>query len=404
MVDRRAEQAAASSALDDHADVRGHPVELDRELERLRAELRRREQELAIIVDNAPIGMSIVDAGDHMTRVNDALCRFLGRTEAELLERTWKELTHPDDLAIGATEIAELFAGERSSLSVEKRYLRGDGEAVWAQVNVALLRDEAGTPLYRVTQHVDITDRKERELRLERIAAAERAVAEELRRLHDLKSAVLDAVSHELRTPLTVIRGMAETLQTLHGHLEPPVRLELEDALVGQTRRLSDLLDDLLELERLGRGGSSLEIEVVDVTEVVRGTIANSAVAARTQLEAPTPLLVRTDERRIRLILDNLLNNAEKYAPLAPVTVRLTTLAEGGLRLDVIDQGPGIAPAEREAVFEPFHRATADHPRPGTGIGLSLVARFAALHGGGAWVEDSPIGTHLVVTLPEPPR
>jgi signal transduction histidine kinase len=123
---------------------------------------------------------------------------------------------------------------------VEKRYLRADGAVVWAQVNAALLRDETGAPIHRVTQQVDITARKERERNLERAAAAEREVAAQLRRLDEITSAFLDAVSHELRTPLTVILGMAETLQQRRDRLQPPER---------------DQLEDLLELERLGRGG-----------------------------------------------------------------------------------------------------------------------------------------------------
>ena len=139
----------------------------------------------------------------------------------------------------------------------------------------------------------------------------------------------------------------------------------------------------------------------MDATAVVRCAIAASSGADHIRLQAPSALVVRSDERRIRLALENLLGNAEKYAPQAPVTVRLSRLPAGGLRIEVIDQGPGIPLSERKRVFEPFHRATPNHPRPGTGIGLSLVARFATLHGGDAWIEDSATGAHLVITLPE---
>lgn len=371
------------------------------EVDRLRAELHLREQELAITTDQSPIGLSVVDDADRMIRVNDALCRFLGYREEELLIRNWKELTHPDDLSVGAREIAELFAGRRSTFSVEKRYLTADGQTVWAQVNVALLRDETGAPMHRVTQHVDITARKERELHLEQNSAAEHQVAAELRRLDRIKSALLEAVSHELRTPLTVILGMAETLQQFRDRLQPPERDKLEDALVDHTIRLNALLEDLLELERLGRGGNTVAVELVDAAELVASVLLSSAVANRARLEAPATLLVHTEGRRLRLIVDNLLCNVAKYAPLGPVSVRLTALPDGGLRLDVVDQGPGIPREAHRAVFEPFHRAAPHHPKPGTGIGLSLVARFAMLHGGEAWVEDTEVGAHIVVTLPD---
>jgi len=373
------------------------------EVERLRAQLRLSERQLEVSFDHAPIGMSLVDHEDRMVRVNAAMCRLLGRTEGELLTCSWKEMTHPDDLRIGAQEIQELFAGQRDSFAVEKRYLRGDGRVVWVQVNVALIRDDDGTPLFRLTQHVDLDDAKERERQLERVAEAERASAEELRRLDEIKNAFLDAVSHELRTPVTVVCGMAETLQRLRGALQPTERARLEDSLTEQSRRLARLLDDLLDVGRLHQGKGMLAAEHVDVVPLVREVIDASSGRSRTCLDAPPSLEVRTDPKRLTVIVDNLLNNADKYAPSSPVTVRLSARAPGGLCLEVIDHGPGIDADERERVFEPFYRGVLDHPQPGTGIGLSLVARFAALHGGDAWIEDTDWGTHVVVTLPKLP-
>ncbi len=373
------------------------------EIEILRERLRRCEQQLAAIMDNAPIGMSVVDNDDRMVRVNAALGRFLDYSETDLKGRTWKSLTHPDDLTVGGPEIAALFSGERSSFSVEKRYIRSDGQAVWAEVNVALLRDEDGAPLFRVTQHVDIDERKQREQHLEEVADAERAVADELRRLDEIKNDFLDAVSHELRTPLTVIRGIADTLQLLRTELETSDRIRLEDAVASQAHRLTDLLEGLMELKRLSHGVGTVDPEAVDAVAVIRDVLEGSPVAPRARLTAPAELVLRTDRHRLQMIVGNLLSNVQKYAPDGPVTVEATRLAGGGLRLDVIDHGPGIPAADRQAVFDPFHRAALHHPSPGTGIGLSLVSRFAALHGGEAWVEDAEVGAHIAVTLPDLP-
>lgn len=286
---------------------------------------------------------------------------------------------------------------------MEKRYLRADGTPVWAQVNIALLRDAVGTPLFRMTQWVDVSDRKEHEQHLREVAAAERAVAEELRRLDDIKNNFLDAVSHELRTPLTVICGIGDTLQQRRTQLEAADRIRLEDAIVGQAHRLSELLEGLMELKRPANGQGLPETEPVDVVTTIRHVVEASPVADRVLLSAPDELVMRTDRQRLALIVRNLLSNIAKYAPDGPVMVRITPLEGGGLRLDVIDDGPGIPAGEREAVFKPFHRSAFHHPAPGTGIGLSLVARFADLHGGQAWVEDTDTGAHLAVTLPDPP-
>lgn len=373
------------------------------ELEDLRARLRLCEQQLAISMDRAPIGMAIVDAEDRLIQVNEALCRFLGYARSDLLRHSWRDLTHPDDLSVGAQEIASLFAGERSSFAVEKRYLRADGQHIWAEVNIALLRDDAGTPLFRVTQWVDISDRKDHEQHLRKVADAERAVAEELRRLDDVRNNFLDAVSHELRTPLTVILGISDTLQQRRTQLEVADRIRLEDAIVGQAHRLSELLEGLMELQRPGDGEGLRDTEPVDTVAAIRHVVAASPVADRVRLSAPAELVLRTDPHRLALIMRNLLSNVEKYAPVGSVTVRIAPLDGGGLRLDVIDEGPGIPAGEREAVFTPFHRCALQHHAPGTGIGLSLVARFAHLHGGAAWVEDTDAGAHIAVTLPDRP-
>lgn len=374
------------------------------EVEELRRRLLLCEQQLAISMDHAPIGMTVVDNDNRMVKVNAALCRFLGYSEAELLGCDWRDLTHPDDVTIGATELAELFAGERSAFAVEKRYVRADGRPVWAQVNVSLLRDPDGAPLFRLIQQVDIDARKEREQHLLQVADAQQATVTELQRLDEMKSVFLDAISHELRTPLTVIRGAAETLQSLGSDLEPEVRSGLQDGLVSHARRLGELVEDLTEVKRLNDGMAVFAPEPVEVADVLLGVVHASPVGSRTQLEAATDLVVQTDRRYLELIVRNLLSNVDKYAPTGPVTVRATPLPGGGLRLDVIDRGPGIPPGDRHAVFEPFYRAGIAHPHPGTGIGLSLVGRSAALHGGHAWLEDTDQGTHVAVTLPVLPR
>lgn len=374
------------------------------EVEELRRRLQLCEQQLAISMDHAPIGMSIVDNDNRMVRVNTALCRFLGYTEQELLDRDWHDLTHPDDVAIGAREIAALFAGERAAFSVEKRYIRADGRPVWAQVNVSLLRDPDGVPLFRLTQHVDIDARKQQEQHLSELAGAQQAVATELRRVAELKSVFLDAISHELRTPLTVIRGAAETLQARRSDLEPSVRQRLEDGLVSHADRLGELVEEVTELRRFNDHTVAFTPEPIDVADVLGRVVDASPVGSRTQLMVAPDLLVHSDPRYLELIARNLLSNIDKYAPAGPVSVRAAPLSGGGLRLDVIDEGPGIHAEDRQGVFEPFYRAAPDHPRPGTGIGLSLVARTAALHDGNAWLEETDRGTHVAVTLPDLPQ
>ncbi len=245
----------------------------------------------------------------------------------------------------------------------------------------------------------DVTDRVEHQRRLERIAAIERANADRYRQLDETKTAFLTAVSHELRTPLTVVRGLAETLVRLRTELDDRVRAHLEDGLLHHSQRLTSLLDELLDIDRLSRGTLQTERQEVDLAALVRATVAASPVGHRCHLQVPEQELAWVDAVQFEHLLANLLSNVEKYAPEGAVEVTLAAPAPDRLCLRVADHGPGIPASERARVFEPFVRLHDEHPQPGTGVGLTLVAEFARLHDGRAWIEGEG-GTTVVVDLP----
>ena len=247
----------------------------------------------------------------------------------------------------------------------------------------------------------DVTEQVERERTLEQAAAAEREVTAQLRSLDRTKNAFLSAVSHELRTPLTVIRGMAETLQRTRNQLEAGTRDRLEDALVGHSTELARLLDELLQVDRLARGQLVANPATFDLVALARSTLHQHHDPTTAQLVAPATLAVHLDPVQVESLLANLLINARKYAPDSPVHLRLERHAAAGATITVRDEGPGIPAAHLDRVFEPFVRLAESHPRPGTGVGLTLVAEFARLHGGRAYAVDTcGHGTEVVVELP----
>jgi signal transduction histidine kinase len=241
-----------------------------------------------------------------------------------------------------------------------------------------------------------------------RVAAlyhAEREAAEALRAMDEIKNTFLSAVSHELRTPLTSVFGFAVTLQDRAPELDPVSRDMLEH-LVAEARNLDMLLDDLLDLDRLTRGRVALRAHETDVAALARQVAG--AVSAREDrtidVDADEAVAV-VDERKVERIVENLLNNATKYAP-PPATIRVLVRSEGdAVLISVDDAGPGVPVELRGAIFEPFRRgATASSHSPGTGIGLSLVERFTKLHGGRVWVQDSGGGgASFRVMLPRTP-
>lgn len=361
------------------------------------------EERFRVAMADAPIGMAIVGPDQRLLQVNAALCELLGRTEEELLQLTTRDVTHPDDVDVDAA-LADSPEPARSELpgGVQKRYTRPDGTIVWGLLKSSVITAAEGTPRYTIAQVVDITSRVEQEDALRRRAADEHLVADRLRELDQVKNTFLTAVSHELRTPLTVVRGMAATLRRLGPGIDPSTRDTLQLALERQADQLGDLLDELFDVDRLARGTLTSQRRDLEVVQVVRRVIATCEACSSATLHAPDELWTVADETQIERIVINLLENAAKYAPGSHVDVRLSPHGEQGLRIAVIDDGPGIPPAERDRVFEAFHRGNADDPRPGTGIGLALVSEFARLHGGHAWAEPSDHGAHLVVEIPSP--
>lgn len=352
-----------------------------------------------IAMADAPIGMAVIGLDHRLLQVNDALCRFLGRTEKELLECTTLDLTHPDDidadLASGQGPL-----GDSCPEGVEKRYVRPDGSIVWGLLKVSPVHDSDGDIRYVIGQVVDITDRVAREQQLRRTAEAEHHIANQLRDLDRVKNTFLTAVSHELRTPLTVLRGMAATLRRVGGTVDGDTRDNLELALERHAEQLSHLLDELLDVDRLARGTYRTSQEEFELGELVAEVVAASVGAHRIRVQASGELRATADPVQVRRIVSNLLDNAEKYAPQGSVEVRLQEVGRGGFRIEVLDEGPGIPEEERGRIFEAFHRGDPEHPRPGTGVGLALVAEFARLHHGSAWAEPMTGGAHLVVEVP----
>lgn len=361
--------------------------------ERERALDRRVRATLESITD----GCYALDGRWRFTFLNRTAERLVDRRRAELLgRRVWDEFPE----AVG-TAVEEAYRRARETGEVQRldRYHFPPLQR-WYEI-AAHPWDDGLTVFFH-----DVTDQVLRERDLEAAVDDERATAERLRDLDRAKNAFLSAVSHELRTPLTVVRGMAHTLRDRGGELDDAVRERLTDALASNADRLDRLLADLLDVDRLTHGRDACRRERVDVVglvhDVATAAVREGIVTQEPLVSAPATLVAEVDPVQLERMLHNLLENAGKYAPGATVEVRL--LARGtGVRLEVVDDGPGIPDGELERIFEPFHRVASDAQRPGTGVGLALVATFAELHGGRAWAERRPGGgATLVVELPGP--
>jgi PAS domain S-box-containing protein len=275
------------------------------------------------------------------------------------------------------------------------------GSTRWIRDLVHVIRGRGGAPTILRGLMVDITERKraERALRASERKYSdafkrEREAAQRLRMLDDMKNTFLEAVSHDLRTPLTSILGSALTLERSKLDLPPADALDMVARIAANARKLERLLSDLLDLDRLQRGIVSPKRRATDLEEFVRRAVHEMDTQGRRVEVDVQPGTVQIDQAKTERILENLLSNSIRHTPEdAGIWVRARP-HEGGVSFVVEDDGPGVPPELREAIFEPFRQVPGSSSvhAPGVGIGLSLVRRFSELQGGNAWAEERPGG------------
>jgi two-component system sensor histidine kinase GlrK len=228
----------------------------------------------------------------------------------------------------------------------------------------------------------------------------------ELLDIEEQKNRFLRQVSHELKTPLTALREGAELLsEEAVGKLTPEQR-EIAEILRHNSVELQKLIEDLLSFGQSQFRKVTVDLEPVDMRQIVERVAADQRLAMRARgisLDCSVEdVMLSADPEKLRVVVDNLLSNAVKFSPEGGKVCVVAGLFAGSLRLEVIDEGPGIDRAERERIFDPFYqgRASGAGPVRGTGIGLSVVKEYVFAHGGSVEVVDSPRGAHFRVRLP----
>ena len=211
------------------------------------------------------------------------------------------------------------------------------------------------------------------------------------------------SVSHELRTPLTNIQLFAETLLLDRARTLDEQRSALE-TITRETRRLVHMVENVLAFSRVGRPALALVRRPERVDQLIRDVLASFDPLLRSheivvELTFEGPEIADVDGDAVRRILVNLLDNAVRYGPEGQ-TLRIAAInRSSSLELVIEDEGPGVPPADRERVWEPFERGSTTVDS-GTGIGLAVVRQLVRLHGGDARVTEGRRGARFVVTLP----
>jgi PAS domain S-box-containing protein len=362
---------------------------------RTERQLREAEAKYRSLVEGLPAVVYIAEFGKDAAwqYISPRIESILGFSPDEWTDQAdlWRERIVPEDRERALDAELRLLNGE-PRMACEYRIVGKDGEVIWIHEEAEALEDETGKPVSLQGVMYDVTEQKQAEAQLVKALDAEKEAATRLRALHEMQNSFLQAVSHDLRTPLTSILGCALTLEGSLGREQ--ISREDEHDLVGRiaanARKLHRLLTNLLDLDRMSRGIVAPNRADVDVT-LILARVLQETTSDNHPIELTTTHAVpgNVDAAQVERIVENLVANAIRYTPAdTPIWVGATEHASGVL-ITVEDAGPGVPEEIRAAIFEPFRQGNeVVRHNPGVGIGLSLVTRFAELHGGRAWVED----------------
>ena len=354
--------------------------------------LQQSESRFRVIFDQAAAGVNLVSLDGQFLRVNRRYCEITGYSEEELLRLRFRDITHPDDMADDRERARRLLDGETDTASVDKRYIRKDGSAVWVHTTSSLLRSASGEALHFVSLVEDITERKraeEEKVKLE----------EQLRHAQKMESLgrLAGGVAHDFNNHLTVITGYCDMLLM---RLEPgdPQRAEVEEIRAAGDRAAT-LTQQLLAFSRRQIAEPkplNLNDVISEGGKMLRRLIGED-IEIETRLDTAAGVVI-ADRGQMNQVLMNLVINARDAMPsggkiviettnadFTPGSAELPKDATAGayVALYLSDTGVGMDPETLQHIFEPFF--TTKGAGIGTGLGLSTV--YGIVQQSHGWVQ-----------------
>src|SRR2546425_3412995 len=358
------------------------------ELQEARRQIEASGRKLALFAERSPIAVLELDADGVVQDVNQAAELLFGYAADELIGHSVKRLVQPKHHGDFERDWASLMTTRAPLAGVKVRNPRRDGIDVVCEWTVTPLVNADGQLLSVIAQGRDITAQLE----------AER-----------MKKEFTSTLSHELRTPLTSIIGSLQLINAgVLGEIPKDVT-ELTEVAERNGQRLLDLINDILDIEKIESGKLKLMPEVIRVDELVREAILlNKGFGDRFKVryQARGELLTRevtADRKRLLQVMTNLLSNAAKFSPEGEVVEISTEEAPAGLRVGVHDRGPGIPEAFRARIFGRFNQAdsTTSRQKGGTGLGLAICKRLIEMmHGHIGFLDRDGGGTTFWFDLP----
>ena len=350
------------------------------ELLNARREVEASGRKLTLFAERAPIAVLEFDANATVLEMNPAAENLFGYAIGELIGRNGLQMLFPvDEFGVNDSWWRDFVSGVRPATLDRLRCVRRDGLEIMCEFTFTPLVNDDGDVISIIAQGRDITQ----ELEAER-----------------LKKEFTSTLSHELRTPLTSIIGSLQLINSgVLGDVEKDVA-DLTTIAERNGQRLLDLINDLLDIEKIESGKFELSPETVSLDSLVRDTLVlNKSFAdrynVRLAMEEQLPLVkVEADPKRLVQVATNLLSNAAKFSPEGGTVDVTLTLTGDRVRIGIHDRGPGIPEGFRSRIFSRFAQAdsTATRQKGGTGLGLAICKRLIELMHGSIGFEDRPGG------------
>jgi len=366
---------AYGKLTDDYSVLNQHLEHQLVELEEARRQVEASGRKLALFAERAPIAVLELDEKGLVTQVNPAAELLFGYAAGELLGGSVKRIVGTEFHAGFDSQWAEIIASREPVAAIKIRNPRRDGQDLICEWAVTPLVNPEGTIVSIIAQGQDVT----RQLEAER-----------------MKKEFTSTLSHELRTPLTSIIGSLQLINSgVVGEVDKDVA-ELTGVAERNGQRLLDLINDILDIEKIESGKLTLSPEVLGVDELVReAMLLNKAFAERfgVRFETRGNLpggQVSVDRKRLLQVMTNLLSNAAKFSPEGATVDIDMQVKDSVIRVAVLDRGPGIPEAFHSRIFGRFAQAdsTASRQKGGTGLGLAICKRLIELMQGHIGFED----------------
>ncbi|MFI5915714.1 ATP-binding protein [Dactylosporangium sp. NPDC051541] len=362
---------------------------------RNRRALQLSEQRLRSMYEQSRIGMLLIDASGRVVRANPAVRRLLGRDD--LVGQHLTDLLHPEDPGP-----PDPVAGD-CGRDRDRRFRHADGRVVEVSTTCTSLHDQTGRVEHVAMQVIDVTAQRalERDREQHRVELAERAAA--LQRANTQVHDFMAMLSHDVRTPLTTVVTFGEVLLGDWDDVDDRDRQEYVQRMTVAGHRAAGLVTEVLTLAQLDAGALVARPIRLDVAHAVREAAAahTSVGDERIVITAPDETIGWADPAHLQLIIGNLLGNAAKYG--APPVEVVVVNATDQIRVEVCDGGEGVPEPFVPHLFDRFTRAGSGvaTTKPGTGLGLYLVARLA--EAGGLqiiYAPNRPRGARFILNIP----